>query len=116
MFAKIRLYNEDKGTIYSTSVATWGSSEAEARQNIEKMVCKWAEVTSFTVVKISNQPIFIDKYYSEIQLIYSNRKARTIRLNVTAESITEADEIVREILSGFENVYSYHILNTGLRK
>jgi hypothetical protein len=79
------------------------------------MVQKWKEITSFSIVKISTQPIFIEKFYSEIKLYYRNGDTRIIKLNLTAETKNEAEEIAKEIISGWKNVFNYHILKTNLR-
>jgi len=116
MYAKIRLYNEFKGTIHSVSVPTWGANENEATENVKKMVENWQGITSFSILKISRQPILIDKFFVETELYYRNGSARTIKLNLTAETEQEAREISEEIIKCWnKSIYSHRVVRAGLR-
>lgn len=115
MYAKIRLYNEIKSTIISTAVPTWGANESEITENIKKMVQTWADVTSFSIIRTSPNPILIEKFFVEIQVIYRNHSSRIVKLNLLAETEEEAEEIAKEIVSGWDHVVHYRIKSSGLQ-
>lgn len=109
-YAKIKLYNSGNNTGDTQIVLkTFGYDEAEAEENVSRLVKTWENVKEFEVEKISSLPITIQKFVIIATLKYKNRKTRTIKYNTQAENKDDAEKFFRDAVSSWNHVAAIQI-------
>ena len=109
-YAKIKLYNSDNN-IGDTQIVlkTFGRDEADAEENVSRLVETWENVEEFEVERISSWPITIQKFVVIATLKYKNRKIKTIKYNTQAENKEDAEMFFREAVSTWNHVAAIQI-------
>ena len=109
-YAKVKLYNSDKN-IGDTQIVlkTFGIDEADAEENVSRLVEIWENVEEFKIEKISNWPISIEKFVVISTLKYRNGKSKTIKYNTRAENKEDAERFFREAVNSWNHVIGIQI-------
>ncbi|QIA06431.1 hypothetical protein [Draconibacterium halophilum] len=92
---------------------TFANDEVSAEENIDDIIACWPEVSSYWIMRVSDQPIKLKKYRIEILVTHPTR-TRTMSLIVNMEEPGEAKDIFEAFSEDWKYIKSFEILKVTL--
>lgn len=96
------------------SLKTFGKNEANARENVERMIGCWQDIKNFTIVKISTLPIYLTEYDIRGVVKYKNRPNLQVFYRLKAENKAEAEELFKIKTAKWKDVIGREITEISI--
>ncbi|QGY44163.1 hypothetical protein GM418_10980 [Maribellus comscasis] len=114
-FIKVSLDYSEKLHNHLTAISVFASSEEEAMEKTIRTVESWKDHRSYSILKISIDPIYIDPYIIVLKAKYLNGNMRVLNINLNAEDENEAEQLARKITNNWRNLAAIEIVKIEKR-
>ena len=107
---KLRIRYADSGKTNTVVIGVRGISPKEATDSAYAITSKWQNVSEVKVIEVSTRPMNLQKYLVVVNMFYSKRPPKPIKVSVVAESPEEAGVFADEVIQSWQNWREYEII------
>jgi hypothetical protein len=110
-FAKIVVLSSTPKRKTQTVLKIFADNEEAAKKNLDRIIQRWENVTSYTLLKIGLNPISLEKYLVETEIKYRYGTSRTLNIVAMAENELDAFDFCQNMIKEWDQILSFEIKN-----